>query len=248
MQQELIEVNRCPKCGGEIEPGAPGAKYVQCPYCRTKYINPEYAMPDNMDDDSWDESKPKGFPYFDPEVFKEEWDRQEAKNNKDAYKVIKEMSACLKKYTTSSEVMDYIIKSQSMDPDFATEDINKKLYKKLGNHVKDQLNPGEKILFFVDDGILFHGKSGYVITDQRTFFADNKWQVFVRHDSIYKISIELDTYVHAYLNEIKSTWFTLIGASNTLLGSTLALILRFALEQRDNTDKIILTGTDSDIE
>ena len=126
------------------------------------------------------------------------------------------MSEFLKKYGTSDEILKYILEDLSSDPDFATAHIHEKLWRKLGDSIKRQLEPGEEVLYYVDDAIIMHGKSGYAITNRRTFFSDNKWETYVYHSRISQLRISVGDLVHVYLNKNTDVRLTPLGANNYL--------------------------------
>ncbi len=233
MSEKLVMVNECPKCGGEVEEGAQGQKYIYCPFCRTKFLNPNADVKDQAGN-----TKPKDFPYFDPSIFEEKWEYPMIRSNQRAFEMVTEMSECLSKYGSSKEILDYIFEELSSDPDFAAEGINEKLLHKVEKNVSGQLEPGEKIIYFVDAAILFHGKAGFVITDRRIIFGGNKWRTSQRYDRLYQIRIDCTDNPCIYFNKITDVWLANAGASVFLQGATTALIIRFALEQKKESEKI----------
>ncbi len=150
MENELVMAKVCHKCGGEIEEGAPGQKYVICPFCRTKYKNPNADVKDKAG-----HKRPSDFPYFDPAIFDEKWEYPMIRQSESAFEVVNEISECLERYATSGDVLNYILDELSDDTDFAAEGIHENLLNKVKSSVNSQLAPGEKILYYVDDAILF---------------------------------------------------------------------------------------------
>ncbi len=85
-----------------------------------------------------------------------------------------------------------------------------------------------------------------MITDQKIIFSEKKWQAHQRYDKITQVKIECDEYPRAFVNKNTDAWLANAGASRYLLGATIALVLRFAIEQKNDGEKIILSAVAGD--
>ena len=229
-----MELNKCPNCSGKLEL-AKNRKRLVCSYCGCEFALDEATkteisgQPVNMD---W---------------FIYEWD----------YESIKELSACntvvqafirtLNDYETSSGIEAYMREYLMGFEDVSANGIHEDNMNGIVKRISPEFLPGERVVFYYDDGVFAHGKTGVVITDKRTYFVERKNVTSVAHVTIPFINISLSLgypCVHLgdkHRNDIGG--YCGYASHFDLLGAAMALICAFAFEQRPDRPKIRLTDS-----
>ncbi len=115
----------------------------------------------------------------------------------DALETWQTMCGCLNSEYSYDEYIDLLEGMAKDKPDrITTPAINNTLYKKIAERVSSQLLPGEKMLFYIDSGILSSGKGGVLITSARVFGLKKKDINLVRYEDVKSI----------YATESAVTW------------------------------------------
>ena len=108
--------------------------------------------------------------------------------DKDALETWQTMCGCLNTEYAYDEYIDLLEGMAKDKPErITTPTINNTLYKKIAERVSSQLLPGEKMLFYIDSGILSSGKGGVLITSARVFGLKKKDIHAVRYEDVKSI-------------------------------------------------------------
>ncbi len=213
---EINPEKGCPNCGGQLEYDRQ-KKLYRCLYCRSQF--PVFEQ---------DQTSRHNEELLDPERFKIDVSLDLAKLKPEAMQTVQQISFCTDQLRTPEKILEYIYEEYLYDEDLAAPGIQEDLLAKIEGPVGSQLEPGEEIKLFIDDGIFFRGKSGYVLTDRRIFFCEKKWKTFVKYEDVKTIGVDGTCW---YLNRTHANQISEIGAGNDLQGAVLALISAYTFEK-----------------
>ena len=233
----------CPLCGGEVRYNKKERGY-QCQYCRRVFPAMMQSEADAHEDISEDKSGNKKsdkdpFSTLNPAFFEVNVKYNELKPR--TRESVEHFCRYNNRYNTAAQMHEQIKKEYSWDKDMAMPGHNEELLAKVRPLIEPQLQPGEEILLYVDDGLLFRGKSGFLITNLRTFFHHKKWKTFTFHKDISSIEI---SEVFWELNTVVDTALSTVGASHEFQGACAALVCALCFEQDPEHDPIRLLPND----
>ncbi|MCR4797090.1 MAG: hypothetical protein K5853_01410 [Lachnospiraceae bacterium] len=227
----------CPLCGGEMKYDRSKREY-QCLYCRRAFP----VAQQRVQKEEEGEGKRSGedpLSLLDPAFFEVEfkWDDL----NEDSQKSVEKFCDYMQQFRTSGEIMEKIQKEYSWDEDLAMPGLHEEILNKVRGNVDPQLEPGEKILLFIDDDVFFKGRTGFIITNKRTFTSAKKWKTNVWHK---QISIIEKSELNWRLNKSIDAAITTIGADEDLQGACAALVCTLVFEEDPEHDPIRLVSDD----
>lgn len=143
--------------------------------------------------------------------------------NDDALQTWQTICGCLNSEYSYDEYIDLLEGMAKDKPDrITTPAINNSLYKKITERVSSRLLPGEKILFYIDNGILSCGKGGVLITSARVFGLKKKDLNTIRYEDVKSIYATESAVTWKINNEISVDCY---HCSYKQLGVILAFIL-----------------------
>ncbi len=201
--------------------------------------------------DDEDDYRPPKWPDWEPVVEegfnKPEWfDYQMSymaqKSSPYSEEAMQSFKHCIDDLGTSESIINYLKTALPADPGVYHEGNQPELMEKFAKkYAKKFMEPGEKLLFMGDNGFIFKGKSGFVVTDRRIVFS-GKQPIAVAYKDLKKMGFNVgQTYVHIYLNDNgDARIYALRGNSYIPYGAFAALISAFAFEQNPDREKIII--------
>lgn len=126
--------------------------------------------------------------------------------------------------------------------DCATCTLHSDLFKKAYDRLSAQLEAGEDILLWKDDGAFIqNAKEGFAITDRSLFFVNKKSiaKVAMKEITMIKKAFFVNSW---YINAISDYSLNTIGCSNSQLGIMMAYIFKTAREFNTEDYKIEVFG------
>ncbi len=224
----------CPLCGGEVRYNKSRGEY-QCTYCRRRFSVGEEEPQEDGENKSQKKDGKDPLSSLDPNLFEVELVYNELKD--DCRQAVDHFCKYTNRFRTSEEMIAQIKKEYSWDEDISMPGLREEKMSKVKSIVGTQLQPGEEIILYVDDGVFIKGKAGFLITNYRTFFSNKRWKAVSWHKEIFIIEVsgafwELNTMIDTSLDSI--------GASNELQGACAALICKMCFEQDPEHDPIRL--------
>ena len=229
-----MELNKCPNCSGKLTI-AKNRTCLVCSYCGCEFELDEKTkkelkkQPINMD---W---------------FIYDWDYKKIKANDVCKTVVEAFIRTLNEYETSSKIEAYIREYLLGFDDVSANGIREDNMKGIVKRISPEFMPGERVIFFYDDGVFIHGKTGVVITDKRTYFVELMNVTSVEHATIPFIDISFSSgYPYVHLGDKHGKEIGGYSGYNShfdLVGAAMALICAFAFEQRPDRPKIRLVDS-----
>lgn len=226
-----MELNKCPNCSGKLTL-AKNRKALVCSYCGSEF---------SIDEDTKKEmqNQPVNMDWF---IY--DWDFKKIMDTDVCKTVVQTFIRTLNEYETSSKIEAYMREYLMGYEDISANGIREDKMRDILKRISPRFEPGERVVFYYDDGVLSLGKTGIVITDKRTFFVERKTIREVMHVSVPFITISTSLgypCVHLgdkHANDIGG--YSGYASHFDLLGAAMALICAFAFEQRPDRPKIRL--------
>ena len=223
-----MELNKCPNCSGKLELSASKKKMV-CGFCGS-----EFAV-----DEKTKTTVEEGF--ADNDWFVYEWDYKKIKGNPNLYETVKAFLRALNEFGSSSKIeefmRDYLMNYDALSAPGLREDKMKGIKSRIAGNLK----PGERIILYDDDGLFVHGKTGVVITDQRTLKIEKKDITDIPHKGVPYLLFEYSFGVPGVkLGEKYSNNVGIFNSHYELQGTVAALICAYSFENNPDRPKMRL--------
>lgn len=226
-----METNKCPNCNGQMKLSKAKGKW-ECPYCgvqfeediqQDKIVNQDAVLKGNG---------------LNPQLFYFERDLRETDHYKQTQESIKELKYCINELETAEEVEEHIRAHLLDDEDVASEGINQKRIDAIRPVIAPDLEPGERIVFYGDDGVISRGKDFFVVTDRRSIFVAKKKHKVLCHKDVDAIKLDAGGYPGWHLNGDYEKNISPVGNKFRLPGAVVALICLYAFEEEPDRRKI----------
>ena len=154
--------NKCPNCGGTLELSK-SRLMMQCPYCETQFVL-----------DAAERETVKGLNRL-SEIFNVEKDLEPVKRKGGTIaKCLDSLNYCMSEIGSAEKIESYIRRSLLNGNDVAAVGINDKLLNAVKQRLDSELESGERVLVYYDQGIFSRGKEFTVITNRRCLCFTNK--------------------------------------------------------------------------
>jgi DNA-directed RNA polymerase subunit M/transcription elongation factor TFIIS len=158
-----MESRKCPNCGASLELTR-SKTMLECPYCGSKF-EVEAELREKIEEKSNS---------LDEEIFVIERDLSGSFDKEHAGKCLMTLLYCMNELGTAEKVSAYIRKSMIKGSDLAAEGINDSLINAVRGRINSELEPGEQIIVYKDQGIFSKGKEFTVLTNRRFLFFTKK--------------------------------------------------------------------------
>lgn len=220
-----MDTRKCPSCGAEMELSLSN-KCMICPFCDT-HIDVEITDEGNTG-------------LLDEKMFDFLWQLDSLKQYENVVTNIDSMRYCLNDLKSAESVADYIKTALISDSDVATEGIHQERIDKVMPKIAGLIQPGEHIIVYGDEGIFFHGKEFFVITDKRSIFVNGKKINSIPHSEVSVIRLNPNGgYPRWLLNNRSEFYISGIGTKYKLLGAIAALICLYSWDSRNAKIKLM---------
>ncbi len=219
--------NRCPNCGGILELSKSRTMMV-CPYCETKFDLDESEREKILNQGLFNE-------IFSVEVDFAPW----IEKGGTIASCIESLKHCMNEIGSAEKVESYIRRSLLNGNDVAAVGINDKLLDAVRSRLDSELEGGERILLYYDQGIFSKGKEFTVITDKRCLSFTKKKCFSVYHKDIGFLN--LDTFGNIPCWNINGSYDKRIpsmGPDGHLSGAAVALVGLLSFEQEPDRERI----------
>ena len=243
--KQVLEINKCPNCGGKTE--VRGHKMV-CLFCDSEF---ELDGVDGDGSENAGEKKGKknaGEGFNKPEWFDYRVEYKKLLKGHDTKEAMREFSHCIDDLETSESIEKYIKKEMAGENGIYYEKHKpEKLKAFLGKPMSGQVAADERVLFYVNTAVFSCGKHGFLVTDKKIVFSGKKPQA-IYYSDLQKLAFDMDSdFVSVHINGRDDTKISCIeGGSCKPYGAIAALISAFAFEQDPGRDKIIIDKYDFD--
>ena len=241
--KKILEINKCPNCGGRME--ARGS-IAHCLFCDSEFSLGDVSTESEVEEAPVKKKSAGGEGFNKPEWFDYRVEFKKLCKGHDTKEAMKEFSRCCDELGTSASIIKYIqrelagesgIYYEKHKPDKMNAFINKAM--------RGQLVSGETALFYVNTAIFSCGKHGFLITDQKIVFS-GRTPIAIPYSDLFKLAFDNDSdFVNIHVNGISDANINCIeGSSNKPYGAIAALISAFAFEQDPGREKIIICKYD----
>ena len=221
----------CPNCGGKLVLSR-SKTMLECLFCGTEFEI-------GSEEDREELAKKAGS--FPEEFFCIERDFASSKKKKQTGKCIDTLLYCMNELGSAGKVEDHIRKSLLTSSDTAAEGINEKLLDIAKGRIEGELEAGESIIVYKDQGIFSKGKEFTVLTDRRFLFFTKKKCTAVYHTDMETLRLEDSGDCPAwYINGDLSKRIPSMEASGQLSGAVVALAVLLGFEQQPYRGRIRL--------
>ena len=224
-----MELNKCPNCSGKLEM-APSRKKMICPYCGS-----EFSL-----DESTDTAEDAVL--INKDWFNYEWNYESIISNPKFAPSINYFIRCLNEYDTPEAVEDHMRTYMiPMYSDVSAPGIHEENMSEVKQRI--QLNPGEHIVLYYDDGLFSHGKTGFILTDKRIFMIEKKNVKELTYANIPFIYLEYSFGLPMYkLGDKYGNNIPAMGNDHALQGAAAAYVCHSIFKDNPNRIKINLTS------
>lgn len=247
--KKIVEVNRCPNCGGRLEKTAK-ANILRCISCDSEFETEEEETAKEAPAEAPAETKEKKpakktdeeNPFTKTEWFDYRTEYKKLIKGHDSKEAVKTFVHCVNDLGTSEEIIKFIkrelVEVSGICYKGKKED---KMNNFINKSIKGCVGPDENILFYGNSGIFSCGKKGFLITDKKIIFCEKKPYV-LEYGDLSKVAFDTNSdYAFIRLNSSYDTSFSVIdGGSHEPHGAFAALVCALAFENDPERDKIII--------
>ncbi|MBR5090480.1 MAG: hypothetical protein IK093_13710 [Ruminiclostridium sp.] len=225
-----METRKCPNCGGGLELSR-SKTMLECPFCGSKFeveaeTREKIAQKSNS---------------FDEEIFRIERDFTGSRQKKQTGRCIETIIYCMNELRTPEKIEDFIRKSLVNGSDIAAEGLNESLINAVRGRINGELEAGERIIVYSDQGIFSKGKEFTVLTNKRLLFFTKKKCTPVNHADIGTLRLEDSSDCPAwYINGDLDKRIPSMEPSGQLTGAVVALACVLSFELAPGRDRIRL--------
>ena len=220
-----MEAKKCTNCGATLKRLSKG--WV-CPFCDVRY-----------EEETAPVKKKKRKYGLSEDYFEVEANLKESLKKKRVAGCIRSIAYCLDNYDTADDIEDYILKKMTAPDDVFIKGTDDDKIEAVMPVIESVTDPGERVIFCVNTGILSRDRDYYVITDKRSIFVDNKNIRSVCHADIGSLKLG-DTFgaVNWYINGDYDKCLMSLDSDGVFHGALIALICMLSFEQDPKSDKI----------
>ncbi|MBO7451106.1 MAG: hypothetical protein J6U54_12150 [Clostridiales bacterium] len=223
-----MEIKKCPNCSGKLDLTTSKKKMV-CPFCGS-----EFAV-DKKTSSSTEEG------YVEKDWFIYDWNYKKMMETPKLSETVTAFIRTLNEYDSSSQIEEYMRTYLMNYEEISAPGINEDKMEDILKRISGSMRPGERIILYDDDGLFSHGKTGTVVTDQRTIFLEKKNSTEMSHDRVPFLFFDYSFGVPGV--KLGNQYGNNIGIFNShydLQGTVAALICTMSFEANPDRPKIRL--------
>lgn len=226
-----MEANKCVNCGGQLKMSESRTRWI-CPFCDSIFEITQGAS--GAQATSCEEGAG-----LNPEFFVFETDYRDAAELSHTGESIRTIAYSMSELGTTDEIEAYIRKHLLDDTDVAAEGINQHLIDSVRSRINAEIEAGERIIFYGDNGVFSKGKDFFVVTNKRSLFMTKKRSKSVLHEEVDFIVLDEGGDIPCFrLNGDIDKNISCVGNKYKLQGCLVALIVLFAFKANPNRKKI----------